>query len=101
MLVLPADHLIADTELFSEVVNVPYARGGQWVGDFWRCASAPETGYSYIEAEHYGQVSSVKTFHEKPELFKFTQYVNVGNYYWNNGMFIFTPETYVSELQRF
>ncbi|WP_049721672.1 mannose-1-phosphate guanylyltransferase/mannose-6-phosphate isomerase [Gilvimarinus polysaccharolyticus] len=102
LLVLPADHLINDTQRFSDVVNTAYVRAeaGELV-TFGVVPNHPETGYGYIEAEHYGKVSPIKAFHEKPKLATATQYVNAGNYYWNSGMFMFTPDAYLSELQHY
>lgn len=101
LLVLPADHLINDTERFSEVVvqAEQQAKLAQLV-TFGVVPSYPETGYGYIEAEHFGQVSPIKAFHEKPERDIAAGYVAAGNCYWNSGMFMFTPKAYLSELQR-
>ncbi|BFM20903.1 mannose-1-phosphate guanylyltransferase/mannose-6-phosphate isomerase [Gilvimarinus japonicus] len=102
LLVLPADHLIAQAERFSEVVATAHARAAaNELVTFGIAPSYPETGYGYIEAHHFGQVSPIKAFHEKPALETATGYVKAGNCYWNSGMFMFTPEAYLSELQRF
>ena len=102
LLVLPADHLIEDAQRFSEVVSEAYSRAANGaLVTFGILPGYPETGYGYIEAAQYGQVSPIKAFHEKPDLDTATGYVNAGNYYWNSGMFMFTPETYLAELKCF
>ncbi|WP_052481099.1 mannose-1-phosphate guanylyltransferase/mannose-6-phosphate isomerase [Gilvimarinus agarilyticus] len=102
LLVLPADHLIEDSERFSDAVseaNVSAQSGALMT--FGILPSYPETGYGYIEAAQYGKVSPITAFHEKPDLDTATNYVNAGNYYWNSGMFMFTPKAYLGELKQF
>jgi len=41
----------------------------------------------------------VKKFVEKPDANTAEGYIAQGNYYWNSGMFLFSPKTYLSELQ--
>lgn len=95
MLVLPADHLIPDTEAFvvCALEAVHQAQQGQLVV-FGISPTAPETGFGYIEVEKASRSSQkALNFVEKPDLFTAQQYLATGRYYWNSGMFCFTVRT--------
>lgn len=87
LLVLAADHLIADQAAFAVAVAqaTELASGGKLV-TFGIQPDAPETGYGYIEAE--GQ--QVLRFVEKPSRAKAQEYLESGHFLWNSGMFCFT-----------
>lgn len=95
MLVLPADHLIADQNAFQRAVTqaIHFAQRGKLV-TFGIHPHAPETGYGYIEAKE----NKVLRFIEKPSLEKAQAYVNSGQYFWNAGMFCFTIGTLLQEM---
>ena len=97
MLVLAADHLIADQGAFSDAVSeaIELAETGSLV-TFGIQPDAPETGYGYIEAEG----SKVLRFVEKPSLDKAEQYVASGNFLWNSGMFCFKAGTMLEAMQQ-
>ncbi|EDN67764.1 GDP-mannose pyrophosphorylase [Beggiatoa sp. PS] len=105
LLVLPADHLIANATKFREAVavGVPLAEAGYLV-TFGIVPSRPETGYGYINATDAIEDTialSVERFVEKPNLETAQQYVESGQYYWNSGMFLFKASTYLEELEKF
>ena len=92
MLILPADHLIPDTESF--VANVleakRHALQGQLV-TFGITPSTPETGFGYIEVEKTNRTpQKALRFVEKPDAATAQEYLATGRYYWNSGMFCFT-----------
>jgi mannose-1-phosphate guanylyltransferase len=97
LLVLPADHLIADEAAFGKAVAkaAELAREGRIV-TFGIQPDRPETGYGYIEAQ--GQ--EVVRFVEKPALDKAREYLACGNYLWNSGMFCFSAGTMRREMER-
>ena len=86
MLVLAADHLIADQGAFSDAVSeaIELAETGSLV-TFGIKPDAPETGYGYIESDG----SKVLRFVEKPSLDVAQEYLASGNFLWNSGMFCF------------
>lgn len=105
MLVLPADHLIDDTDAFAGSVEkgMEAARSGKLV-TFGIVPEKPETGYGYIRADknqNVGQSHSVADFVEKPDFATAESYVSSGNYYWNSGMFLFRADRYLEELKKF
>ncbi|EKU4728828.1 mannose-1-phosphate guanyltransferase [Citrobacter freundii] len=108
LLVLAADHMIADEEAFREAVRnaMPYASAGKLV-TFGIVPDQPETGYGYIRR---GVVSPTNTdavafevaqFVEKPNLETAQAYVANGDYYWNSGMFLFRAGRYLEELEKY
>jgi mannose-1-phosphate guanylyltransferase/mannose-6-phosphate isomerase len=102
LLVLPADHVIADTDAFREAVRlgVPAAQGGKLV-TFGVVPARPETGYGYIQrGAGTGPVFPIARFVEKPDAQTAARYVSADEFYWNSGMFMFRAGTYLAELRR-
>ncbi|MEO6292369.1 MAG: mannose-1-phosphate guanylyltransferase/mannose-6-phosphate isomerase, partial [Burkholderiaceae bacterium] len=92
MLVLPADHLIPDTEAFVSCAleAARSALQGQLVV-FGIHPTAPESGFGYIEVEKIDRTpQKALRFVEKPDVITAQQYLGTGRYYWNSGMFCFT-----------
>ena len=62
----------------------------------------PETGYGYIKSNpNRSQDGSVKCDHfvEKPEISRAIEYLECGDYFWNSGMFVFTPNSLLRECK--
>lgn len=104
LLVLPADHLIADVAEFQRIVALgcQQAEQGKLV-TFGIVATTPETGYGYIRAAKVSDASvyPVAEFVEKPDLETAKDYLANGNYYWNSGMFMFRASRYLEELKTY
>ena len=100
LLILPADHVIRDHQLFASAVEqaVELAQAGKLV-TFGVQPTYPETGYGYIQAVDKGVVSVVQAFKEKPDAATAQQYLDAGGYYWNSGMFVFGAQHYLDELK--
>lgn len=98
LLILAADHLIANQEAFAQAVTEAkaLARQGKLV-TFGIRPSAPETGYGYIEADG----SNVVRFVEKPCLELAQEYVATGRFFWNSGMFCFEARTILGEMRKY
>jgi len=104
LLVLPADHLIADLDAFAAAVShaTALAATGQLV-TFGIKPTAPETGFGYIEvgephAAGAAHGCKVRRFVEKPDAATAAAYLAQGNFYWNSGMFCFQSGTYLDTL---
>jgi len=102
LLVLPADHLIGDTDSFTHGVRLalPVACDG-WLTTFGIRPNRPETGFGYIRrSESIGEGAyQVAQFVEKPELATAEGYLADGGYDWNSGMFLFKAARYLEELE--
>lgn len=104
---LPADHYIADPGAFLEALRCAgdIARTGPLVTLGIR-PTRPETGYGYIRrekcgADGEGSAYRVSAFVEKPDPDKARQYLARGDYYWNAGIFVSTPETILKALEQY
>ena len=101
LLVLAADHVVADQKAFTESVMraVPLAEDGKLV-TFGIVPTEPHTGYGYIEAgSAVACAFEVSSFKEKPGIDNAARYVADGRYYWNSGMFLFKASSFLAELK--
>lgn len=101
LLVMPADHAIADGAAFQSAVTsgVPLAEAGKLV-TFGISPERPHTGYGYIrrgEALERGGFR-VDAFVEKPNAERAQDYLTSGDYLWNSGIFLFRADRYLEEL---
>ena len=94
--VTPSDHLIKDQTAYEAAVSQAKALAEEnKLVTFGIQPTYPETGFGYIEAN--GQ--DVLSFKEKPELAVAKSYLELGNFYWNSGMFCFKAGTFLAELE--
>ncbi|MEQ1560274.1 MAG: mannose-1-phosphate guanylyltransferase/mannose-6-phosphate isomerase [Methyloglobulus sp.] len=104
LLVLPADHVIANSEpfLLAIIEAEKLALQGNLV-TFGIIPTRPETGYGYImrDASQQGGSFKVAAFVEKPNLATAENYLKSGNYFWNSGIFAFKAGTFLKELEKF
>ena len=104
LLILPADHVIADTVAFHEAISKAEALAEQdLLVTFGIVATAPETGYGYIKAADIalGEGFKVAAFVEKPDVETAQAYIESGDYFWNSGMFAFKAGCFLRELEKF
>ncbi len=105
LLVVPADHYIADEKTFAGQLTAALAHAEN------RCVvtagikpSEPHTGYGYIhfiESKHKGQFYPIKQFKEKPDHKTASEYLEKGNFYWNSGMFIYKMAFFKEFLKKY
>lgn len=103
LLVLAADHLIADVDAFRASIALAKLEVDQGrIVSFGVVPTQAETGYGYIRAALSPQcgVAHVAAFIEKPDLQTARQYIADGNYLWNSGMFMFRASVMKAELER-
>ncbi|WP_404341952.1 mannose-1-phosphate guanylyltransferase/mannose-6-phosphate isomerase [Pseudoalteromonas mariniglutinosa] len=105
LLVMPADHHIANFAPLIDKLSVAceLAQQGQLV-TFAIDPTEPHTGYGYIKKGPACAPTGcyhVAEFKEKPTLALANHYLQSGEYGWNSGMFLFTAEAYLAELNRF
>ena len=103
LLVLSADHEIVDEAAFCVAVGKAeaLATAGKLV-TFGIMPTEAATGYGYIkrgEADLEGY--SVAEFVEKPDATRAGEYLDSGEYYWNSGMFMFSAQLFLDELEKF
>ncbi|WP_406828922.1 mannose-1-phosphate guanylyltransferase/mannose-6-phosphate isomerase [Microbulbifer sp. ARAS458-1] len=103
LLVLPADHAVADKTAFQAAVAAatPLAESGRLV-TFGIVPTCAETGYGYIRSgESLEGGWGVAEFVEKPDLATAEKYLASGEYNWNSGMFLFRASRFLEELAQF
>ncbi len=102
MMLLPSDHVIAHDDRFHAAAKIAAtaAQKGALV-TFGIQPDKPETGYGYIkrgEATAIDGVFKVDRFVEKPDEKTAQGYLDDGGYFWNSGMFLFSPKGFLAEL---
>jgi mannose-1-phosphate guanylyltransferase len=115
LVVLPADHFIADRVAFTKTLAAAakLAATGSIV-TLGILPTRPETGYGYIQTSETQserpelpdlpnlkevECRNVTRFVEKPDLATAIGYLESGQYLWNSGIFLFTPETILAEIE--
>jgi mannose-1-phosphate guanylyltransferase len=112
MFVIPADHLIENTEEFNNVVakGLKFVEQKDAIITLGITPAYPETGYGYIqyiEDAYYNidgpenSIYKVKTFAEKPTLDVAKVFIESGDFLWNSGMFIFRADTILQQIKEF
>ena len=110
MLVMPADHYIAAPEKLVATIK----QAAEWAShedDLITLAikpSRPETGYGYLKISNEGLKSGhppglkkVEAFVEKPNPEKAAEFLRLGNYFWNGGMFVWRAEVILKAFDQF
>jgi len=104
---LPADHFISNPEAFlADLKSAGKLAADGGIVTLGIVPTRPETGYGYIrktpDATGSNTTSAyrVSAFVEKPDIEKAHDYLNSGDYYWNAGIFVATPETILTEIEK-
>jgi mannose-1-phosphate guanylyltransferase len=108
MVVLPADHHIADRERFLAILRTgeEACRRERVLLTLGVKPTLPETGYGYLEMgdalfEVGGTpVYRVARFVEKPDLEHAERFFRSGRHLWNSGMFLWRVEAIVEAIER-
>ena len=102
MLVMPADHVIADIAAFHAAIIKGMTLAQQnYLVTFGITPNSPETGYGYIQK---GQklkhgAARIAAFVEKPDSATAEKYLASGDYLWNSGMFMMTAENWLKAIR--
>ncbi|WP_133649019.1 mannose-1-phosphate guanylyltransferase/mannose-6-phosphate isomerase [Paraburkholderia flava] len=105
LIVMPADHLIADTDAFRAALMqaVAHAAHGAIVA-LGVPPTHPETGYGYIrtgepmDAHGTDGARRIGRFVEKPDAELATRYVASGDYWWNSGVFVVRASVWLAAI---
>lgn len=105
MLVLPADHVVADQPAFNAAVETARQLAAKgWLVTFGMSPSRPEAGYGYIKCGKRlegGLGHAVAEFVEKPNADRAEEFVRSEQYLWNSGMFCFSAEAIGCAVQEY
>ena len=103
IIVVPSDHLIKDSSMFTKTVQEGEELAKQgYIVTFGIRPTYPETGYGYINISNEKLESGYKVnkFVEKPNEIVAQKYIEDGNYYWNSGIFMFRASTMLKEAEK-
>lgn len=109
MAVLPADHLITDTDAFLSVLQAAAdkAESSKALVTIGIKPTRPETGYGYIEFDKESTESvdghkakRVKQFREKPDITTARQFIYASRFLWNSGMFVWTASAISGQFEK-
>ncbi len=109
LLVMPADHTIANERGFRTAVadGCLLAEQGAVI-TFGVVPNKPETGYGYIQQGHaftgsnlQGRAYQLHAFVEKPDLETAGRYLASGEYLWNAGIFMLRASVWLTLIERF
>jgi mannose-1-phosphate guanylyltransferase len=109
MVVLPADHLVADSANFQRTIQIgaEYAANHECLLTLGIHPRYPETGYGYIQMnkkiceQEDREFYHVKTFAEKPNLETAILFLKSGDFLWNSGIFIWSLQTIMQAFQEY
>jgi mannose-1-phosphate guanylyltransferase len=103
---MPADHFVANPSAFVEsLLRAEKVAESGAIVTLGIVPTRPETGYGYIQWEEerpdfWEQPAyRVSSFVEKPNLEKARQYLTRGDYFWNAGIFVATPQAILKEME--
>jgi len=110
MIILPADHIIRDTDEFLHVLQraTHVAQESEALVTIGIKPTHPETGYGYIQFEDSSEMNPyaadgiyrVKAFAEKPNLDTAEKFLKSGDFLWNSGMFIWKVNVILREIEK-
>ncbi len=104
LVILPADHIIANEELFGQAIEdaIEVAKNG-YIVTLGIEPDYPETGYGYINIDKNSKIDKgykVNKFVEKPNLAKAQEYLQSKEYLWNAGIFCASVEVILNAFQQ-
>ncbi len=120
MVVLPADHLIANVERFHAVLQTAADAAQPKDGQPGALVTVgirpthPETGYGYVQFDADGDLDGVRdrgptdrprahrvlSFAEKPDLATAERFLDAGDFLWNSGMFIWRADAILAAMEQ-
>ncbi|MDE9458274.1 mannose-1-phosphate guanylyltransferase/mannose-6-phosphate isomerase [Xenorhabdus bovienii] len=103
LLVLAADHIIDNKELFSRYIYQGIDSANTNLVTFGVEPTYAETGYGYIERGEIisENVYSIKKFKEKPSIQLAKKYILDGKHLWNSGIFLFKASVLLEEIRKY
>ncbi len=102
--VLPADHIIHDSEEFQNSIlrAAEFANESKGLVTIGINPSKPETGFGYIQVEDRNvkdSIYKVQTFAEKPNYATAIRFIESGDFFWNSGIFIWRTDAILDEIK--
>jgi mannose-1-phosphate guanylyltransferase len=101
----PADHVIADPDVFADCVRVAVdVARDDWLVTLGIEPAFPSSAFGYVhlgdELPGHAGATAVREFVEKPSVRTAAEYIATGRYRWNAGMFVVRPTVLLDLLGR-
>src|ERR1035441_7178932 len=105
-LILPADHIIKDKNIFHTTLKsaAKFAYESKGLVTIGIPPTRPETGYGYIQIDDKSvsdNIFKVLTFAEKPNYATAVRFIESGDFMWNSGMFIWRADVILNEIKNY
>lgn len=103
MLVAPSDHWIENETEFIKNIETSFKACAKedMLMTLGIQPNHPNTGYGYIQfEENSSEIKKVKTFTEKPNLEKATEFLASGDYLWNAGIFVWSVSSILDAFKK-
>jgi mannose-1-phosphate guanylyltransferase len=105
-LILPADHIIKDKDVFHKTLKnaADFAYDSKGLVTIGIPPARPETGYGYIQIDDKSirdNIFKVLTFAEKPNYATAIRFIESGDFMWNSGMFIWRTDVILNEIKTY
>ena len=105
MVMMPADHIIADIPRFQEAIKAGYQMAEQgYLITFGIKPQHAETGYGYIQCgetlNDQQNISKIAGFKEKPDTQHARKFLDSGDHLWNSGIFMMKASVWCREIER-
>lgn len=105
LLLLPSDHIVRFPKVFCDAVTTGLAAAQDGaLMTFGITPDRPESGYGYIKKGVPHKTADacfqVEAFIEKPDDERASEFLAVGDYYWNSGIFLIAAKTFLNELEQ-
>lgn len=105
VVITPSDAVVMNPEEFRRVIvsALGFTATRDAIVTIGITPNRPETGYGYVKsgAPVCGEIRSVDSFREKPDLATAKSYLEDGSYLWNAGIFVWNVRTIVSSLRTY
>ena len=110
IVVAPSDHLIIKVDEFIDVIKqgLSFAEKNDALLTLGIKPNRPETGYGYIQvngkkefSDEFADFRKVKTFTEKPDLKQAKMFIELGEFYWNSGIFLWSLNSIISSFEKY
>jgi mannose-1-phosphate guanylyltransferase len=105
-LILPADHIIKDKNIFHNTLKnaAQFASDSKGLVTIGIPPTRPETGYGYIQIDDKSitnNIFQVLSFAEKPNYATAVRFIESGDFMWNSGMFIWRADAILHEIKNY
>lgn len=102
--IAPSDHIIAKEDVFLEKIQLAlsYVDENEAIVTLGIEPTRPDTGYGYIETVKPLQdgINKVISFKEKPDSDTAKHYLDMGNYLWNGGIFVWKASDVLKAFEK-